>query len=140
MKSFIVAALLLLLSGCWGGSSEPPHSHHYVVTSATGPAELPPDGKRALSYATRDADRGAPRAVAVKAYLRADGSDRELCDQRLKVVADALVQAGVPRDIIRLVPQPAVDDAEFARLGNGVVVQIERGEAVTPPPLETEEE
>jgi hypothetical protein len=141
MKSFIAAALLLVLSGCWWGGSEPPHSDYYVVTFATGRAELPPDGRRALSYATRDADRGAPRAVVVKAYLRADGSERELCEQRLKVVADALVQAGVPRNIIRLVPQPAIDDAEFARLGNGVVVQIERGEKVTPPPpIETETE
>jgi hypothetical protein len=134
MKIFIVAALLLLLSGCWWGNSEPPHSDYYVVTFAAGRADLPPDGRRALSYATRDADRGAPRAVAVKAYLRADGSERELCNQRLNVVADALVQAGVPRNIIKLVPQPAIDDSEFARLGNGVVVQIERGEAVTPPP------
>ncbi len=134
MKIFTVAALLLLLSGCWWGSSVTPHSDYYVVTFATGRAELPPDGRRALSYATRDADRGAPRAVAVKAYLRADGSERELCEQRLKVVADALVEAGVARNIIRLVPQPAIDDAEFARLGNGVVVQVERGEKVTPPP------
>jgi hypothetical protein len=138
MKTFTVAALLLLLSGCWWGSSETPHSDYFVVTFATGRAELPPDGRRALSYATRDADRGGPRAVVVKAYLRADGSERELCDQRLKVVADALVQAGVPRNIIKLVPQQAVDDAEFARLGNGVVIQVERGEPVTPPPpLET---
>jgi hypothetical protein len=141
MKIFTVVALLLLLSGCWWGSPVTPHSDYYVVTFATGRAELPPDGRRALSYATRDADRGAPRAVAVKAYLRADGSERELCEQRLKVVADALVEAGVARNIIRLVPQPAIDDAEFARLGNGVVVQIERGEKVTsPPPIETEPE
>jgi hypothetical protein len=139
MRALLISAFLLLLSACWGGS-QTPHSDYFVVTFATGRAELPPDGRRALSYATKDADRGAPRAVAVKAYLRADGSERELCDQRMKVVADALVQAGVARNIIRLVPQPAVDDAEFARLGNGVVVQIERGEAVTPPPLETEEE
>ena len=134
MKIFIVAVFLLLLSGCWWGSSETPHSDYYVVTFATGRAELPPEGRRALSNATRDADRGAPRAVAIKAYLRADGSERELCDQRLKVVADAIVQAGVARNIIRLVPQTAIDDAEFTRLGNGVVVQIERGEAVAPPP------
>jgi hypothetical protein len=134
MKIFIVAALLLLLSGCWWGSSVTPHSEYYVVTFASGRAELPPDGRRALSNATRDADRGAPRAVAIKAYLRADGSERALCDQRMKVVADALVQAGVARNIIRLVPQPAIDDAEFARLGNGLVVQIERGEPVAPPP------
>jgi hypothetical protein len=133
MKIFLVAAFLLLLSACWG-SSGPPHSDYYVVTFASGRAELPPDGRRALSNATRDADRGAPRAVAIKAYLRTDGSERELCDQRMKVVADALVQAGVARNIIRVVPQPAIDDAEFARLGNGLVVQIERGEPVTPPP------
>lgn len=140
MKIFLVAVFLLVLSACWGGSG-PPHSDYYVIAFASGRAELPPDGRRALSYATRDADRGAPRAIVVKAYLRADGSERELCDQRLNVVADALVQAGVARNIIRLVPQPAVDDAEFARLGNGVVVQIERGEPVTPPPpIETEAE
>ncbi|HEX3499945.1 MAG TPA: hypothetical protein VHT04_11555 [Stellaceae bacterium] len=140
MKFFLVAGLLLLLSACGGGSGLP-HSDYYVVTFASGRAELPPDGRRALSNATRDADRGVPRAVAIKAYLRADGSERDLCDQRMKVIADALVQAGVARNIIRIVPQPAIDDAEFARLGNGVVVQIERGEAVTqPPPVETEAE
>jgi hypothetical protein len=144
MKIFFVAAFLLLLAACWGGSG-PPHSDYYVVTFGSGRAELPPDGRRALSNATRDADRGAPRAVAIKAYLRADGGERELCDQRMKVVADALVQAGVARNIIRLVPQPAIDEAEFARLGNGLVVQIERGEPVTPlspieTPVETEAE
>jgi hypothetical protein len=136
MKISLAAALLLLLSAC--ADSGPPHSEYYVVTFASGHAELPPDGRRALSYATRDADRGAPRAVAIKAYIRADGSERALGEQRMKVVADALVEAGVARSVIRLAPQPAADDAEFSRLGNGVVVQIERGEAVTPlPPIDS---
>src|SRR5471032_2463898 len=124
MKITLVAVLLLFLSACV--DSGPPHSEYYVVTFASGRAELPPDGRRALSYATRDADRGAPRTVAVKAYVRADGSERALGEERMKVVADALVEAGVARNIIRLAPQPAADDAEFARLGNGVVVQVER--------------
>jgi major membrane immunogen (membrane-anchored lipoprotein) len=138
MKPALVAALLLLLSACsdWG----PPHSDYFVVTFAAGRAELPPDGRQALSYATRDADRGAPRAVVVKAYVRADGSERALAEQRMKVIADALVEAGVARNIIRVVPQPAVDDAEFARLGNGAVVQIERGEPAAPPAGSSEAE
>jgi hypothetical protein len=138
MKTSLVAVLLLLLSAC--GDRGPPHSDYYVVTFESGLAELPPDGRRALSYATHDADRGTPRAVAIKAYVRADASERALSEQRMKVVADALVEAGVTRDIIRFVPQTAVDDAEFARLGNGVVVQIERGEPVTPlPPIDQAE-
>jgi hypothetical protein len=139
MKTALVAALLLLLAACsdWG----PPHSDYFVVTFASGRAELPPDGHQALSYAMRDADRGTPRAVVIKAYIRADGSERTLAEQRMNVVADALVEAGVVRNIIRLTPQKAADDAEFSRLGNGVVVQIERGEPVTPPsPTDTETE
>jgi hypothetical protein len=138
MKIALAALLLLLLSACV--DSGPPHSDYYVVTFASGRAELPPDGRRALSNAMRDADRGAPHAVVIKAYIRADGSERALSEQRMNVVADALVEAGVGRDIIRLKPRPAADDAEFARLGNGVVVQIERGEPVTPPPVDTEAE
>jgi hypothetical protein len=138
MKISLVAALLILLSAC--SFSGPPHSDYYVVTFDAGRAELPPGGRLALSYAASDADRGAPRAVAIKAYVRADGSERALSEQRMKVVADALVEAGVARSIIQLTPQPAADDAEFARLGDGVIVQIERGEPVTPPPIETDEE
>lgn len=138
MKTYLAALLLLALSAC--GASETPHSDYFVVSFEPARSELPPAGRAALSYATRDADRGAPRAVAIKAYVRADDTNRELADQRMKVIADALVEAGVARNIIRLVPQPA-DPDEFARLGNGVVVQIERGEAVVPPPpVETEAE
>jgi hypothetical protein len=135
MKARLATLLLLTLSAC--GSSGPPHSDYYVVTFEPARAELPPAGRTALSYATRDADRGAPRAVAVKGYLNADGSARELSEQRMKVVADALVEAGVPRDIIKFVPQPT-PPADFARLGNGVVVQVERGDPVVsvPPPVE----
>jgi len=32
----------------------------------------------------------------------------------MKVIADALVEVGVARNIIRLAPQPAADDGEFA--------------------------
>src|SRR6185437_3806161 len=138
MRTYLAALLLLALSAC--GVSETPHSDYFVVAFESGRSELPPAGRAALSYATRDADRGAPRAVAVKAYVRADATNHELAEQRMKVIADALVQAGVARNIIQLVPQPA-DPDEFTRLGNGVVVQIERGEAVVPPPpIETEAE
>jgi hypothetical protein len=138
MRTYLAALLLLALSAC--GVSETPHSDYFVVAFESGRSELPPAGRAALSYATRDADRGAPRAVAVKAYVRADDTNHELAEQRMKVIADALVQAGVARNIIQLVAQPA-DPDEFTRLGNGVVVQIERGEAVVPPPpIETEAE
>jgi hypothetical protein len=138
MRTYLAALLLLALSAC--GVSETPHSDYFVVAFESGRSELPPAGRAALSYATRDADRGAPRAVAVKAYVRADDTNHELAEQRMKVIADALVQAGVARNIIQLVPQPA-DPDEFTRLGNGVVVQIELGDAVVPPPpIETEAE
>jgi isocitrate dehydrogenase len=76
--------------------------------------------------------------VVVKGYVNADGSGRELSEQRMKVVADALVEAGVTRRIIQLHAQqtPAAD---FTRLGNGVVVQIERGDPVAPAAVSAEE-
>src|SRR5712692_1773155 len=103
MRARLAALLLLALSAC--GSAGPPHSDYYVVTFNPGSAELPPAGRTALSFATRDADRGAPRAIVIKTSVKGDGSDRELSEQRMKVVADALVEAGVPRDIIQLMPQ-----------------------------------
>jgi len=136
MKVGLVVLLLLTLSAC--GSSGPPHSDYYVVTFDPAGGDLPPAGRSALSYAARDADRGAPRAVVVKGYVNADGSGRELSEQRMKVVADALVEAGVTRGIIKLVPQP-IPAADFARLGNGVVVQVERGDPVAPASVSVEE-
>ena len=126
-------AVLLLLTLCACGSSGSPYSDYYVVSFDPAGAELPPAGRAALSYAARDADRGAPRAVAVKGYVSVDGSGRELSEQRMKVVAEALVEAGVARSIIHLMPQPT-PATEFARLGNGVVVQIERGNPVVAAP------
>lgn len=138
MKTYLAALLLLALSACAGSGT--PHSDYFVISFEPARSELPPAGRAALSYATRDADRGAPRAIAIKAYVRSDDTNHDLAEQRMKVIADALVEAGVARNIIQLVPQPA-DPNEFARLGNGVVVQIERGEPVAPPPpLETEAE
>jgi hypothetical protein len=131
MNARLAVLLMLTLSAC--GSSGSPYSDYYVVSFDPARAELPPAGRAALSYATRDADRGAPRAVAVKGYVSVDGSGRELSEQRMKVVADALVEAGVPRSIIHLTPQPT-PATEFARLGNGVVVQIERGDPVVAAP------
>ncbi len=136
MKFRLAVLLLLSLSAC--GSSGPPHSDYYVVTFDPASGDLPPAGRTALSYATRDADRGAPRAVVVKGYVNADGSGRELSEQRMKVVADALVEAGVTRRIIQLQAQPT-PAADFARLGNGVVVQIERGDPVAPAAISAEE-
>jgi hypothetical protein len=131
MKARLAILLLLILSAC--GSSRSPYSDYYVVSFDPAGAELPPAGRAALSYAARDADRGAPRAVAVKGYVSVDGSGRELSEQRMKVVAEALVEAGVPRSIIHLTPQPT-PTTEFTRLGNGVVVQIERGNPVVAAP------
>jgi hypothetical protein len=136
MKRRLATLLLLTLSAC--GSSGSPHSDYYVVAFDPARADLPPAGRAALSYAARDADRGAPRAVAVKGYVNVNGSGRELSEQRMKVVADALVEAGVPRGIIQLTPQPT-PPADFARLGNGVVVQIERGDPVVSAPAPAEQ-
>ncbi len=44
-----------------------------------------------------------------------------------------MAEAGVARSIIRLAPQ-SISTNDYARLGNAVVVQIERGEPVAPPP------
>ena len=129
MKSYLTALLLLALSAC--GTSESPHSDYFVVSFEPARSELPASGRAALSYATRDADRGTPREVTIKTYSPAVGDGQDLSAQRMKVIADALVEGGVPRNIIRLAPQPAAPD-EFARLGNGVVVQIERGEPIAP--------
>jgi hypothetical protein len=136
MKFRLAVLLLLTLSAC--GSSGPPHSDYYVVTFDPASGDLPPAGRSALSYATRDADRGAPRAVMVKGYVNVDGGGREIAEQRMKVVADALVEAGVARRIIQFVRQPT-PTADLARLGNGVVVQIERGDPVAPASVSAEE-
>src|SRR5437868_5530226 len=111
MKVRFAVLLLLMLAAC--GSSGPPHSDYYVVTFDPANGDLPPAGRTALSYATRDADSGAPRTVVVKGYVDADGSGRELSEQRMKVVADALVEAGVARRVIQLQtqPTPAADSA-----------------------------
>ncbi len=141
MKPRLVALLLLALSACGGGGGGRPYSDYYVVTFEPGRSELPAAGRTALSYATRDADRGSPRTVAIKGYVRADHGESELSEQRMKVIADALVEAGIARSIIRLTPK-AIPADDYARLGNAVVVQIERGAPVTPPPApaSTEEE
>src|SRR5258708_24053258 len=127
MKPRLVALLLLALSACGGGGGGRPYSDYYVVTFEPGRSELPAAGRTALSYATRDADRGSPRTVAIKGYVRADHGESELSEQRMKVIADALVGAGVATGSIRRTPQatPAQDDA---RLRTAVGVPIERGE------------
>ncbi len=137
MKRQLVAFLLLALSACGGGGGQP-HSDYYVVSFEPGRSELPAVGRTALSFGTRDADRGSPRMVAVKGYVPADRSLAELSEQRMKVVADTLVEAGVARSIIRLTPQ-SIPAEDYARLGNAVVVQIERGEPIASPPAPVEE-
>jgi hypothetical protein len=128
MRSLLLVLTLLVLAGC--SSPEPPHSDYFVVSFAAGEATLDPPAQAALERAVRDAKSGRPRAVAIKAYFAADGGGRELCDARLQAVQQALVGAGTPSSLIHLMPT-ALDGATLERLGNGVVVQIERGE---PPP------
>jgi hypothetical protein len=139
MKRHLVAILLLALSSCGGDGSGHLHSDYYVVSFEPGRSELPAAGHTVLSYATRDVDRGSPRAVTIKGYVPADRNLSELSEQRMKVVADALIEAGVARSIIRLTPQ-SIPAEDFARLGNAVVIRIERGEPTAPAPAPVEEE
>ncbi|HZS81953.1 MAG TPA: OmpA family protein [Stellaceae bacterium] len=120
----MLAALVLANAGC--GSAEPPHSEYFVVFFQPSSAQLLPEGRLALDEAIRDAKRGEPREISVKGYVRADGGERELSEQRMRVVEEALTAGGLSTRIVRLAPE-TVDAQSFARLGNGVVVQVARG-------------
>ena len=124
MRSLLCVLLLLVLASC---SSEPPHSAYYVVSFAPGQADLGPAAKAVIDRAARDATGDQPRAVVLKAYVGADSSGRALCDQRLQVVQQALIGGGAPASLIHATPTPT-DAVTFERLGNGVVIQLERGE------------
>lgn len=120
----LALGLALLIAGC--SSAEPPHSDYFVVFFPAGSAVPLPEGRAALARAGEDAHRGSPHAVLVTGYLSADGNDRELSQQRMQEVAQMLAHDGVPAGTIHVAPE-TVPQATFARLGNGVIVQIERG-------------
>lgn len=130
MKSLLLAVLAATLSACSFWSS-PPHSEYYIVFFDPAGATLSPEGRAALAKAARDAKGGEPRAVAVKGYLSADGNAHELSAQRMQVVEQGLLDGGVPKALVQLTPE-TTDPASFGRLGNGVVVQVERGEGPAP--------
>lgn len=120
----LAVAAVLLLAGC--SSSGPPHSDYFVVFFPPSSAEPLPEGRAALARAGADAHRGSPRAVLVTGYLSSDGTGRELSQQRMQAVAQGLARDGVPKTVIRIAPE-TVTPAAFARLGNGVTVQVARG-------------
>jgi ribosomal protein S12 methylthiotransferase accessory factor YcaO len=126
MRSFLIAFVVALLVGC--SSSEPPQSAYYIVSFEPSGATLLPEGHAALERAIREAGQGKPSSVIVKAYVAADDSGRELSEQRVHVVEQALVDGGVPKRLVRVV-LAKTDAADLARLGDGFVVQVERGNA-----------
>ena len=130
MRSLILALVALALAAC--GSSGPPHSEYYVIFFDSAGATLLPQGSAAIARAVRDAKSGSPRAVTVKGYLTDDEQARQVAEQRMQVVEQALLDGGLAKDLVKLAPE-TTDAATFARLGDGVVVQIERGEAEPEP-------
>lgn len=120
----LALAVALLIAGC--SSSEPPHSDYFVVFFAPASSELLPEGRAALARATEDAHRSEPREILVTGYLNADGTGRDLSQQRMQAVKQALLGGGTAAAKVRLAPETVPPEA-FARLGNGVTVQIERG-------------
>jgi hypothetical protein len=126
MRCLLIALLGAFLVGC--SSSEPPHSTYYIVSFEPSGATLLPEGRAALERAIRDAAEGKPSSVMVKAYVAADGSGRELSEQRGNIVEQALIDGGVPKGLVRVAPAKT-DANSLARLGDGLVVQIERGNA-----------
>jgi hypothetical protein len=122
-------AIMLAVAGC--SSAEPPHSDYFLVFFEPTDAGLLPEGKAALARAVHEAGRGNPREIAIKGYVRADGNERDLSEQRMQVVEQTLIAGGLSGKIMRRTPE-TVDPQAFGRLGNGVVVQIERGAAPKP--------
>jgi hypothetical protein len=135
MRSLLFALVALVLAACW--SSGPPHSDYFVVFFDAAGATLLPEGRAALQRAVRDAKSGDPRVVTVKGYLVDDGPSRQVAEQRMQAVVDVLLEAGLNKDLVKLVPEKT-DSTTFARLGDGVVVQIERGEILPFPPPQSE--
>jgi hypothetical protein len=97
-----------------------------VVFFAAQTATPLPEGRAALTRAAADADRGTPRAVTVKYYVSRNDTNKGLAEERVAAVTRVLTDGGLPKDLIRVVAQQT-DQQSFARLGDGVVVQIERG-------------
>jgi hypothetical protein len=124
MRSLLLVLLLPLVASCW--SSEPPHSAYYVVSFGATDAILEPAARAVIDRAVRDVKGNKPRVVALMGYVGADGSGQDLCNQRLQVVEEELISGGVVASLLQLKPT-TTDKATFDRLGNGVVVQIERG-------------
>ncbi len=135
MRSLLLALVAVALAACW--SSGPPHSEYYVVFFDAAGATLLPEGRAALQRAVRDAKSGDPRAVTVKGYLVDDGPSRQVAEQRMQAVEQVLLDAGLAKDLVKRAPEKT-DPATFARLGDGVVVQIERGEVLPSPPPQSE--
>jgi hypothetical protein len=131
MRPALLALALVALSAC--SSSGPPRSRYFVVPFEAGHAEIGGQAKAVLDEALREAKSGSPRLVAVKGYVGADGAERELAERRMQAVEQALVGGGVPGQLVRIVPQAATAET-VSRLGNGVVVQIERGKGPLSPP------
>jgi hypothetical protein len=130
MRSFLLALVIAAMVAC--SSYGPPHSDYYVIFFDSAGATLLPEGRAAMARAVRDAKSGSPRAVTIKGYLTDDGQTRQIAEQRMQVVEQALLAGGLAKDLVKLAPEKT-DPATFARLGDGVVVQVERGAAEPEP-------
>jgi hypothetical protein len=136
MRSLLLAVVAMALAACWS-SSEPPHSEYYVVFFDSAGATLLPEGRTAIQRAVRDAKSGAPRAVTIKGYVDDDEASRQVAERRMQAVEDALLEAGLKKDLVKLTPEKT-DAKTFAQLGDGVVVQIARGDDLPFPPPQSE--
>jgi hypothetical protein len=134
MRSLLLALVAAVMVAC--GSYGPPHSEYFVIFFDSAGATLLPEGRAAMARALRDAKSGSPRVVTVKGYVTDDDQARQVGEQRMRVVEQALLDGGLSKDIVKLAPE-VTDAGKFARLGDGVVVQVERGEEEpNPEPVE----
>ncbi|MBV8650572.1 MAG: hypothetical protein JO255_03835 [Alphaproteobacteria bacterium] len=136
MRSLLLAIVAMALAACWS-SAEPPHSEYYVVFFDAAGSTLLPEGRSAIQRAVRDAKSGAPRAVTIKGYVDDDDASRHVAERRMQAVEEALIEAGLKKDLVKMAPEKT-DPKTFAQLGDGVVVQIARGEDLPFPPPQSE--
>src|SRR5438094_248810 len=115
MRPALLAFMIAAVTAC--SASGPPRSEYFVVPFEAGDASLQGPAKAVIAQAARAAGRGGPQLVAVKGYLSADGAGRELSEQRMRAVEEALVGGGVPKPLVQIMPQTVAPE-NFARLGN----------------------
>jgi hypothetical protein len=129
MRLWLVPFLVALAAAC--SSSGPPHSAYYVVPFQRDAAAVGTQGRVVIAQALEDIKGDQPAAIVLKCYVGPEQEGKDLSEARLRAVDEALVGGGVAANLIRSAAA-TTDAATYERLGNGVVVQIERGDLMPP--------